>query len=59
MKAFGITLLLSGALVASAWGQSEGSFLTDPGLGGLSQTKAKTFNDFVGRTVLIEFFAYW
>jgi hypothetical protein len=28
-------------------------------LDGLAQTKAKTFDDFIGRAVLIEFFAYW
>jgi hypothetical protein len=28
-------------------------------LEGYSQTKAKSFDDFLGRAVLIEFFAYW
>jgi hypothetical protein len=28
-------------------------------LQGFSQTPAKTFDEFVGRAVLIEFFAYW
>jgi hypothetical protein len=26
---------------------------------GFTQTKAKSFDDFAGRAVLIEFFAYW
>ncbi len=26
---------------------------------GFAQTKAKSFDDFAGRAVLIEFFAYW
>ena len=28
-------------------------------LEGFSQTEAKSFGDFVGRAVLIEFFAFW
>ncbi len=28
-------------------------------LEGFAQTKAKSFDDFTGRAVLIEFFAYW
>lgn len=28
-------------------------------LGDFAQTKAKSFDDFAGRAVLIEFFAYW
>lgn len=28
-------------------------------LEGFSQTKAQSLDDFFGRTVLIEFFAYW
>ena len=59
MKTIAIALLLCGGIAASAHCQSEGRFLTDPALEGFSQTKAKRFNDFVGRAVLIEFFAYW
>jgi hypothetical protein len=29
------------------------------GLQGFTQTPAKSFDEFVGRAVLIEFFAYW
>ena len=36
-----------------------GSPLPEVELEGFSQTKAETFDDFVGRAVLIEFFAYW
>jgi len=28
-------------------------------LEGFAQTKAKSFDDYAGRAVLIEFFAYW
>jgi len=59
MKLVGSTLLLLGALAAPAASQSEGRYLVDPDLDGLSQTGADKYAEFVGRTVLIEFFAYW
>jgi hypothetical protein len=39
---------------ARAGGQLPPAELSD-----FAQTKAKSFDDFAGRTVLIEFFAYW
>ncbi len=39
--------------------QNEGRYLSDVPLEGFSQTGAKGFDDYVGRAVLIEFFAYW
>lgn len=36
-----------------------GSPLPAVDLDGLAQTKAKSFDDFAGRAVLIEFFAFW
>lgn len=49
--------LLAGASLASA--QGIGSRLSGVELEGYSQTKADSFEDFQGRAVLIEFFAYW
>lgn len=51
------TALFALALPASAQdvGSSVGTFeLTD-----LAQTQATSYDDFFGRAVLIEFFAYW
>lgn len=48
-------LLLAGSVQA----QSEGSYVTDAELTDFTNTKAKSFDDLVGRAVLIEFFAYW
>jgi hypothetical protein len=50
-------LLLSLALPASA--QGVGSQIPKIELEGYGQTGAKSFEDFFGRAVLIEFFAYW
>jgi hypothetical protein len=50
--AFAATALL--APTGNAGGQ-----LPPVELEGFAQTKAKSFDDFAGRAVLIEFFAYW
>ncbi len=50
--------LVALALPASA-GAEVGSTMPAVELEGFSQTKAKSFDDFAGRTVLIEFFAFW
>lgn len=50
-------LFLAGASLAEA--QGVGSRMPEVGLEGYSQTKADSFEDFQGRAVLIEFFAYW
>jgi hypothetical protein len=55
-------LVLPLALVGLAFpaaAQDVGTKLPDLKLEGYSQTGAKSFDDFYGRTVLIEFFAYW
>jgi hypothetical protein len=39
--------------------QDIGSTLPEVELADLSQTGAQSFDDFVGRAVLIEFFAHW
>jgi len=52
-------LVLLGTLAAPAVAQGVGSKLPAVELEGFSQTPAKSFDDFLGRGVLIEFFAYW
>lgn len=47
------------ALAPVATAQSVGKVLSDVSLEGFSQTEARSFDDFLGRAVLIEFFAYW
>jgi hypothetical protein len=47
------------ALSLPALAGTVGNPLPAPELEGLAQTQAKSFDDFLGRTVLIEFFAYW
>ena len=56
-------LLLAGvaslALAATANADIVGQQLPPVALEGLSQTEAESFDEFTGRLVLIEFFAYW
>lgn len=47
------------ALTPMADAQSVGKTLPKVDLEGFSQTEAKSFADLAGRTVLIEFFAFW
>lgn len=47
------------ALPLLASGQGVGSKLPALELEGYAQTPAKSFDDFTGRAVLFEFFAYW
>lgn len=42
-----------------ATGQDVGSYLPSLELDDFAQTGARSLDDFVGRAVLIEFFAYW
>lgn len=51
-----LALVLSGALAGA---QGVGSQLPAVELDGLSQTSASSYDDLVGRAVLLEFFAYW
>jgi len=53
-----VTALLAGLALPAA-SQGVGSRIPDIALEGYSQTEAKSFEDFYGRAVLIEFFAYW
>ena len=63
-----VSTLLPAALPALALGAvmsmtaptvSVGDPLPAPELEAMKQTGAKSFDDFVGRAVLIEFFEYW
>ena len=47
------------ALPLLAAGQGVGSKLPEMELEGYAQTSAKSFDDYLGRAVLFEFFAYW
>jgi len=47
------------AFAAPASAQGVGSSLPSVQLEGFAQTGAKSFDDYQGRAVLIEFFAYW
>jgi len=49
--------ILAGAALVEA--QGIGSRLPQVELEGYAQTKADSFEDFQGRAVLLEFFAYW
>ena len=58
-KAAGV-VLFAGVCAGFARGaDAVGRQLPDAKLEGFAQTKAKTLDDFFGRTVLIEAFAYW
>lgn len=57
---FGPALLAAALLVPAAAAQEVGSTLYDGvKLDDLTATRATSFDDFQGRAVLIEFFAYW
>jgi len=50
---------LLAVLALPATAQGVGSTIPEIELEGFSQTEAESFDDFFGRAVLIEFFAYW
>ena len=52
-------LALAAFAAPDAWAQNEGKPLPASELVDFSQTAAKSFDDYAGRLVLIEFFAYW
>lgn len=55
-------LALPVALVALSWpshAQGVGSTVPKLELEGFAQTKAAAFDDYYGRAVLLEFFAFW
>lgn len=61
MRNRGAGLLLTGVLALSPWaaGQGVGTPFPEAQLEDLAQTAARSFDDYQGRLVLIEFFAYW
>jgi hypothetical protein len=61
MKRLRITLaaLAVLALATNGFAGAIGRTLTKVELEGFAQTKAASYDDMLGRTVLIEFFAYW
>ncbi|MCE9593839.1 MAG: hypothetical protein K8S98_06575 [Planctomycetes bacterium] len=55
-----LSMLALAALVVPATAQGIGSTMPPSvELEGYAQTKATSYEDFLGRAVLIEFFAYW
>lgn len=58
-KSFVIAALAFAAFALPAPAAPAGGQLPPIELEGFAQTKAKSFDDFTGRAVLIEFFAYW
>ena len=50
---------LLGALASNASAGKVGTSLEGVRLGNFSQTGARSFDDLLGRAVLVEFFAYW
>lgn len=54
-----LALAMTAFLAVPASAQAPGSKLPPVEIEGLAQTGAKTFDDYFGRAVLIEFFAYW
>jgi hypothetical protein len=59
MKLIGLTLPALALCAAPALAQGVGSKMPAVELEDYSQTPAKSYDDFLGRAVLIEFFAYW
>lgn len=55
----GLLALSMAFSAAPARAQAPGTPLPPVKLEGLAQTGAKTYDDFMGRAVLLEFFAYW
>lgn len=54
-----LALVVAGFAAAPAHAQAPGSKLPPVELDELTQTGAKSFDDYLGRAVLFEFFAYW
>ena len=56
---FTTSALLAAALTAEAQAQGVGTKMPAVELEGYANTPAKSYDDFTGRAVLIEFFAFW
>ena len=60
MKIPNLLLAPVAALALATVGQAQvGKPLPDPGLFDFAHTEAESFQDYTGRLVLLEFFAYW
>ena len=55
----GFAALVCAALATLVQAQGVGSKMPVVELEGYTNTPAKSYDDFLGRAVLIEFFAYW
>ena len=55
----GLALAVTTHFASPAVAQGVGSKMPAVQLEGFAQTGAKSFDDYMGRAVLIEFFAYW
>ena len=51
--------LALGLVAAVAYADGVGSRVTEADLEDWAKTEAQSFEDFTGRAILIEFFAYW
>ena len=58
-RPFFLALALAAFALPDARAGNVGSTLPRPELEDFALTPAKSFDDYLGRTVLIEFFAYW
>ena len=54
-----ILALALAALSMPALADNVGTALPHADLEGFTQSPAKTFDDYLGRAILIEYFAYW
>jgi len=59
MKQLFLAAACAGLLATGASAQDVGSPIGEVVLEELTQTKAGSYEEFTGRAVLIEFFAYW
>ena len=58
-RSFLISALALAAFALPAGSARAGGTLPAASLEDFGQTKAKTFDDFAGRAVLMEYFAFW
>lgn len=59
LKLFIVPVALAGLLALEPVGGVIGKSMPPIPVEGLAQTKAKSVDDYAGRAILIEFFAFW
>jgi hypothetical protein len=59
LETVGLTVIACAALAALPQAQGIGTRMPGVELEGYSNTPAKSYDEFLGRAVLIEFFAFW